>query len=323
MDRKVNRFHLASIVRILVVFPTVFATGCILRDPLTSSFPEPPPPETLPPVPMEAGLQVLVLGDWGTGGDGQRALAESIAATHAANPPNFVLTVGDNFYPDGVQGPDDPMWESHFESVYEGPFWDRIVFQAILGNHDHHGVPDAQIEYSDVSPKWDMPGRYYFVEREVPGGATALFLALDTEPFSKEDSSATHIQSDWADAVLDGATADWVVVAGHHPVVTAGWHKSNEDVGTVVWPLIEGRAHLYVSGHNHSTELLETAIDVPQLVCGGGGGTDNAYRVGDTDGTLTSFTNGGWCMLRFWPSVMAVDLHDREGGIQYRYLIER
>jgi acid phosphatase len=265
----------------------------------------------------------VVIGDWGTGEEGQKALGESIARTHADAPPAFVLTVGDNFYPDGVQSVDDPMWETHFESVYQGPFWEKMTFQAVLGNHDHYGVPEAQIEYSDVSDRWSMPGWYYALEKEVPGGGSVLFLALDTQPFSKEDSAATAIQVEWADSVLDGATADWVIVAGHHPAVTGGWHEPNEDVQTVVWPLIAGRSHLYVSGHNHSTELLETAIGVPQAVCGGGGGLDNAYRVSDTEETLKSFTNGGWCVLRFWPQAMAVELRDREGGIQYRYLTEK
>jgi hypothetical protein len=246
-----------------------------------------------------------------------------MAATHAADPPDFVLTVGDNFYPDGVQSPDDPMWETHFESVYQGGFWDDIVFQAVLGNHDHYGVPDAQVEYSNVSGKWAMPARYYAFEKEVPGGAKALFLALDTQPISKEDRAATEAQGEWADSVLDNATAEWVIVAGHHPAVTGGWHEPNEDIQTVVWPLIAGRTDLYVSGHNHSTELLETEIDVLQAVCGGGGGTDNDYRVGDTDRTLKAFTTGGWCMIRLWPEVMAIDLHDREGGIQFRHLVER
>ena len=300
-----------------------FLGSCFLQHPISKSFPEPPPPESLPVVPDGPSLNVLVLGDWGTGGDGQRELAVNMAATHAADPPAFILTVGDNIYPDGVADVDDPLWESHFESVYAGPFWEAMPFQAVLGNHDHYGNPDAQVEYSDLSERWNMPARYYAFEESVPGGGSALFLALDTQPFFKEDSVETRVQQQWADSVLNASGAEWTVVAGHHPAVTGGWHKSNTDIQAAIWPVIMGRSHVYVSGHNHSTEFLTTAIGTPQAVCGGGGGTDNAYRVGTTEGSLDHFTNGGWCFLRIWPDLMAVDLHDREGGVQFRYLIER
>jgi acid phosphatase len=246
-----------------------------------------------------------------------------MASAHQADPPAFVLTVGDNFYPDGVLTTADPLWVSHFETVYEGPFWAGMPFHPVLGNHDHHGQPDAQVEYSLVSDRWNMPARYYAFDRPVPGGGTALFLALDTQPFVTPDLVAGARQREWADSVLDASAADWVVVAGHHPAVTGGWHDSNEDIQEALWPLIAGRTHLYVSGHNHSTELLETPIGVAQGVCGGGGGLDNPYRVSETEETVDAFTNGGWCFLRIWPEVMAVDLHDREGGIQFRYLIQR
>ena len=302
--------------------PVLFLSSCLLRDPFTDSIPTPPPPDSLPALPSGPSLDVLVMADWGTGGPGQRALGESIARTHADSPPAFVVSVGDNFYPDGVMRTDDPIWRTHFETMYVGPFWEEMTFQAILGNHDHHGNPDAQVGYSETSSRWDMPSRYYAVEREIPGGASALFLALDTEPIARRESGALD-QREWADSVLRRTSADWIVVGGHHPVATGGWHKPEGTVKSALWPLLGARADLYVSGHNHSTEFLETQVGTLQAVCGGGGGVDNPYRVNPTVGTLASFTNGGWCFLRFWPEVLAIDLHDREGGIQFRYLIRK
>ncbi|MGD2120579.1 MAG: metallophosphoesterase [Gemmatimonadota bacterium] len=302
--------------------PALFLAGCLLRDPFTDSIPTPPDPEALPVLPSGPSLQVLAFGDWGTGEEGQRALAEVMAATHAESPPDFTLTLGDNFYPDGVLGPDDPMWESHFESVYTGPFWENMHFQAVLGNHDHHGNSDAQIEYSEISSRWDMPARYYSVEKEIPGGGSVLFLALDTEPIAKQTPGSEE-QREWADSVLRRTSAHWVVVGGHHPVATGGWHKPEGTVKSTLLPLLGARVDVYLSGHNHSTELIETEVGTLQAVCGGGGGLDNPYRVKSTTGTLHSFTNGGWCFLRIWPEVLAVDVHDREGAVQFRYLIQR
>jgi acid phosphatase len=232
------------------------------------------------------------------------------------------MTVGDNFYPDGVTGTEDPIWDTHFETMYQGPFWENMVFQGILGNHDYHGNPDAQVEYSEVSSRWEMPARYYAFERQIPGGGSALFLALDTSPIARREPTAMA-QREWADSVLRRTAAHWVVVGGHHPVATGGWHRREGTIKSALWPLLGARVDVYVSGHNHSTELLETQVGTLQAVCGGGGGLDNPYRVRPTPETLDSFTNGGWCYLRFWPEVLVIDLYDREGGIQFRRLIRR
>lgn len=35
--------------------------------------------------------------------------------------PEFVLALGDNFYDDGVKGPDDPQFLSKFEDTFKAP----------------------------------------------------------------------------------------------------------------------------------------------------------------------------------------------------------
>lgn len=305
-----------------IIFGTILSSGCFLRDPPNDSIPPRPLLSDFPALPSGPSLQVLVLGDWGTGKEGQRALARVMARTHEDSPPAFVLTVGDNFYPDGVEGPGDPLWESHFETVYAGPFWESLVFFGVLGNHDHHQRPEGQIQYGTISPRWEMPDRYYAFEREIPGGGSALFLALDTEPIATRDPPSI-LQREWADSVLRRSTADWTVMAGHHPTATGGWHKPEGAIKDALWPLMGGTTDIYVAGHNHTTELLDTEVGTLQAVCGGGGGLDNPHRVRPVEGTLAAFTNGGWCYLRIWPQAMVVDLYDREGGLQFRHLVRR
>src|SRR5688500_17980527 len=59
-------------------------------------------------------LHFLVFGDWGTGTQQQKDVAEALARyaqAHAAvAPAQFVVSVGDNFYESGVSGVDDPQW---------------------------------------------------------------------------------------------------------------------------------------------------------------------------------------------------------------------
>ena len=314
---------MARLSRILAVLILLLPeTGCLYRRPWVDDAFTATTPENLPALPQGPALRVLVLGDFGTGGEGQTEVSRSIALTHAPNPPHLVLTVGDNFYPKGVESIDDPLWESVFEQVYSGDFWDALVFFPALGNHDTDGNERAQIRYSGRSSRWSMPGNYYTFRRSLPSGDTVRFLALDTNVLTRGGDRA-QAQVEWVDSVLGASNDRWVLAYGHHPMVTGGWHGPNETVREYLSPRFQGRVPLFLSGHNHSTELLRVSEGLLQAVCGGGAGRDNAYRVDFTPQTLSAFSNGGWCFLHIWSDTVAIELYNRVGTLRFRHLIAR
>ncbi len=309
-------------VRLAVLSLLLVPAGCHVPPPSADLIQGAPTPEDIPSLPPGPSLDVLVLGDHGTGDEGQAMVANSIAAALENDPPDLVLTVGDNFYPDGVESVEDPVWSANFERVYAGSFWDGLVFHPTLGNHDHHGNIQAQIQYSGLSPRWHMPGRFHAFRRALPSGDSVLFLALDTNA-ATDDTLFARTQAAWADSVLGSTQAGWVLAYGHHPLATVGRHGPEEAVQDLLLPLFEDRVPLYLSGHNHSTELLPVNETLLQVVCGGGAARDKAYRVDPTDETLFAFTNGGWCHLRIWPGLVAVELYDRTGALRYRHLLQK
>ena len=91
----------------------------------------------------EGDLVFEIVGDWGRGTDDQRRVASAMAKVAGDLNCRFVISTGDNFYPSGVSGVDDPRWVKDFESVYSesslmGPWY------SVLGNHDHKGSAAAQ-----------------------------------------------------------------------------------------------------------------------------------------------------------------------------------
>jgi hypothetical protein len=295
-------------------------TGCLPRKPWIDDALTAGTPSDLPPLPTGPALRVLVFGDSGTGDEGQAEVSRAMADTHASDPPDLVLTVGDNFYPNGVESVDDPLWQEVFEEVYSGGFWNEVVFFPTLGNHDAAGNERAEFEYSDRSPRWTMPGNYYTFRRSLPSGDTVRFLALDTNLLDQAGAGA-RLQVEWVDSVLEASHDRWVLAYGHHPMATGGWHAPNQTVREYLSPRFQGRVPLFLSGHNHSLELLEVSTDLLQAVCGGGGGRGNSYRVDSTPRTLMAFSNGGWCFLRIWSDVMAIELYNRVGTLRFRHLI--
>ena len=298
----------------------VLGTGCAHSGPGLDFTYTAIPPQDLPPLPEGPSLRVLVLGDWGTGGAGQKALAGVIELTHGEAPPDLVLTVGDNFYPHGVMGLYDPLFETAFENVYSSPFWEPLVFFPTLGNHDYDGSVIDQLKYSERNSRWSLTAQYYTFQKPLPSGESVRFLALDTQ-YIRSRGGRTEVRLEFIDSVLDIATDRWIVAYGHHPMATVGLHPPDKPMLERVAPLLEGRVPLYLAGHNHSLELLPVSEKLMQGVCGGGGGRDNPYPVRPTPEALAAFTHGGWCFLHFMDDYLVLELYNHGGVPQYRHII--
>ena len=234
-------------------------------------------------LPAQAAGQTLpfvLIGDWGRHGrDNQTDVAIQMGKTAASINSQFVISLGDNFYENGVTGLDDPYWQTSFEDIYTATSL-QTPWKVILGNHDYRGNVQAQLDYSNVSRRWQLPARYYSVTQKLPDGGSADFFYIDTSPFiSAYIGTTTDIagqdtakQMAWLDSALGSSTARWKIVIGHHPIYTALTGKDHDqpDMIAHIDPIL--RAHnvpIYINGHDHS--LQSTTIKGITYVTNGAG----------------------------------------------------
>ncbi len=246
----------------------------------------------------KAALTFLAVGDWGRGGDfHQQDVADQMGKAANDLSASFIVSVGDNFYEDGVTGVDDPAWQASFENVYKAPSL-QVPWYVALGNHDYHGNSQAQIDYSGKSRRWRMPSRWFSFSQKAPDGAKVDFFVLDTSPLIKKyyDDGAqkvkvagqdTAAQLAWFEQALAASDADWKIVIGHHPVYsggklatvganTAADNKGESSPGgsidlvNLIDPILQKHSvHLYLNGHDH--DLQHVARGVTHYVCTGAG----------------------------------------------------
>ena len=62
-------------------------------------------------------LRFLAIGDWGAGDDGQERVAMAMGNWSAERNPEFILSLGDNFYPVGVASVNDTQWDTKWRHV--------------------------------------------------------------------------------------------------------------------------------------------------------------------------------------------------------------
>ena len=215
---------------------------------------------------VDGALQFAVVGDWGRGGlyygkDVAEQLAKAVTGIGA----DFIVSTGDNIYPRGVASVNDPLWNLAFENVFwQYPLWRN--WYVVLGNHDYGGNPQAQVDYSKVSIRWNMPSFYYSFKKKIDATHSALFVFLDTNPFNpsyyndedygpKIRQQDTTAQKQWLEKVLSDAdtTIIWKFAFGHHPLYTAGNRAMDiPPVRNSLEAIFEKyKVDVYISGHEH------------------------------------------------------------------------
>jgi tartrate-resistant acid phosphatase type 5 len=278
----------------------------------------------LPASAAAAELPFVLIGDWGRHGtDSQTAVANQMGETATAIGSRFTVSVGDNFYEDGVTGLDDPYWQTSFEDIYTADSL-QSPWKIILGNHDYRGNVQAQLDYSNQSRRWQLPSRYYKESLTLPDGGKADIFYIDTSPFisyyigSKVDIAGqdSQAQADWLDKALNASTARWKIVIGHHPIYTTitGFGHDQPDLIARIDPIL--RAHkvpIYICGHDHT--LQSTTLNGITYVVNGAG--SNTYSPGPPG--RPGFLSGdhGFMTIKLSSEKLDFELIDKRGKTLY------
>jgi len=273
----------------------------------------------------------LAIGDWGRqGARDQTAVARAMGRAAEELGSRFVLSVGDNFYPAGVQSVDDPNWKESFEDVYTAASL-QTPWYAALGNHDYRGKPKAQIRYSARSKRWNMPNRYYRVDSADLPADLDVFV-LDTTPMA-DDAGETLMrlaswgrlstpkpsrQLSWLDAQLSQSRATWKVVVGHHPIHSGGRHGGSAVLAQDVEPLLEKHGvQVYICGHDHSLQHIRAGGT--HHICSGSGAS--AGDVSHIDGTLFAAARPGFATFTLQAGAMRLGFRGADGATLYEATI--
>lgn len=213
--------------------------------------------------PIHAGSDpsyVVILGDTGTGEQKQYDIANRVKKYCQNHNCYSAFIAGDVIYNDGVSNLSDPQFDTKFEDPYAQV---DLVFNIAYGNHDYHGCTKCYMDYSDLSPKWNMPFKYYKVSYP------------DVDYFVINTEKVTQKQQDWLASKLSTSKAKWKVVVGHKPLITYEASHTGErwDGRQEIKSIICRNADVYVTGHAHLLEDIGKVTDctVKQLISGGGG----------------------------------------------------
>jgi hypothetical protein len=259
------------------------------------------PPAVFSVRPAGQPIRIVGMGDFGSGSDAQRSVAAAIVRMGAAQPFDFGLTFGDNFYPSGMTGTDDPRWRDWWEGLY-GPL--GITFYPTLGNHEWYSDDGAAAEIAYRSPTWRFPSPYYSFT-----AGSVQFFAIDTTEISEAEVI-------WLDKAIAASTARWKVVYGHHPIFAPEKNAKNgaymKYMQARLWPILRGRVDAYLCGHQHAMAHMDAREGV-HFFMSGGGGAPLSKVARKSPGALFAESTFGFLTLQADGARMTIAIFDTDG----------
>lgn len=305
----------------------------------------PPPGDATPPAAKRT--RFIAMGDTGKGNTDQRKVAVALRDVCAQKGCDFVLLLGDNIYNAGVDSVTDPQWQQKFEQPYHDV---NLPFYVALGNHDYGGklIIDApgignewdrgkiEVEYTQVSAKWNMPDTHYTFSFNHVG-----FVVLDTNAIIWENT-VWGDQAAWLpSAMMEVEGKDWVFLAGHHPYRSNGTHGNagNYDApelagipignplpiqnGASVKDFFDdhvcGLGQVYFSGHDHSRQWLNepSALCGTEMIVTGAGASTTEIRDRGNASFFEDASKVGFMWVDVDGNTFTGEFYDGDGNLDF------
>jgi 3',5'-cyclic AMP phosphodiesterase CpdA len=262
------------------------------------------------PVDQDSSFIFAVVGDSGSGGKGQLAVAALLGRLE----PDLILHTGNVIYPAGE--------ERHYDRRYFAPYRNLIktvpVFP-VLGNHNVRKENGAAF-LENFRPPLGSPGstkRYYSFDW---GGAH--FVALDRELYYGDKRSSPEEQKAFLQEGLAATRKRWRVAFLHRSPYGSSRHGGDEKVREDLEPLfVRCGVDLVFSGHDHVYERTVPVRGVTYVVSGGGG--RRLYRAGNDERTACSKSAHHAVLVRVDGGRLLLEAVEADGTVMDRAELNR
>ncbi len=294
---------------------------------------------TVPFTINKKALNFIAMGDWGRNGEyKQKEVADQMGITAKIMSADFIVATGDNFYPSGVASTQDHRWLDSYENVYTSHSLQNNWY-VVLGNHDYKGNVQAEIDYTKIDRRWNMPARYYSKIMTLNNDTTqqVLLVFLDTTPLIAEYyQSAEHadvktqdslVQRKWLEGILNTSSPNlkWKIVFGHHPLYTGGKRmKANETIELqhLLKPILEKyKVDAYICGHEHSMQYIKPDGKTHYFVSGAG--SETTPVIIHPEGGKYAISENGFITFSLTPDTLLAQVISYKGNVLYKVEINK
>jgi len=251
-------------------------------------------------------ITFAAIGDFGSNDANELDVANLVKSWN----PDFIITLGDNNYPDGEAATIDANIGKYYQEFiypYQGSYGAGATtnrFWPCIGNRDWDNQTGAKLQpYLDY---FTLPNneRYYdFVRGPVH------FFALDSDVDEPDGITSASTQAQWLQNKLAASTAPWKIVYFHHPP-----YSSRTSFTKLQWSFQAWGADAVLSGHAHVYERV-MKDGFPYFTNGLGGDSTGSFET-SIPGSLVRFGDDyGALRISASASVITFEFITRRGVV--------
>lgn len=282
---------------------------------------------------MDDRFNFYVVNDLGRNGYyDQKPIAERMGEMEGIIGFEFVAALGDVHHFEGVASVNDPLWMTNYELVYAHPEL-MVEWFPVMGNHEYRGNTQAVLDYTRVSRRWCMPGRYYTKLYRTDDGATVRLIFIDTTPLidkyrEEEDTYPDAVKQEnrkqlqWLDSLLSVNQSTWTIVMGHHPIYaqTSKSESERTDMQQRVNTILKKHnVDMYICGHIHNYQhIRRTDSSIDYIV---NTSASLSRKVKPTEGTVFCSGETGFSVCSASAKDLRFYMLDKEGRVLH--VVER
>jgi hypothetical protein len=256
-----------------------------------------------------------VIGDFGTDTQGEADVAALVKSWN----PDYIVTVGDNSYPDANPSVIDKNIGKYYHDYiynYTGSYGAGSPtrrFYPALGNHDWGNVVPG--DASSYLSYFDLPGneRYY----DFTAGPVHFFI-IDSDLSEPDGTTPSSVQGQWLKNKLAAATEPHKVVVMHHPAYNSGGAHGSES--RMRWPFAKWGATTVFAGHEHIYERLNEE-GIPFFTNGLGGQTVSNTGTAIAGSQIQYNANVGAMLVDATDTTMQFRFYTRSGALIDNYTL--
>jgi predicted phosphodiesterase len=260
-----------------------------------------------------------VIGDFGDNSTPEADVANLVNSWNV----DFIVTVGDNNYPDGEASTiDENIGQYYHAYIYpyigsygSGSPGNQNRFFPVVGNHDWDSQAelDPYLDYFDL-PKNDESNNeeyYDFVWGDVH------FFMIDSDPRQADGIEETSAQALWIKDKMLNSTAKWKIAVLHRPP----YHSTGSQYNEMRWPFKSWGADAVLSGHKHNYERL-IVDDLLYFVNGLGGKDRQSFNSIRSESQFHYKDDYGAMLVEATSGAISFAFYTRTGSLMDSYEID-
>ena len=263
----------------------------------------------------DESLTFAVVGDTGTGGRNQMAVASAMVEAYKERPYPVVAHVGDVSYYGSIAD----RWFEVFEQPYAPLLNAGVEFEVAVGNHEleEEISEDADQDIVDLLERIGEEGAFW---SQVYGPVEFFVIDSSTPQIT---GNAVEEQLEWLDGALAASTAPWKVAITHFPPYGSGPKRgSNIPVRDALEPLfVQYGVDLVLTGHDHFYERTKPQQGVVYVISGAGAKISDIGE--DADFTALAREGLQFMMIEVEGDTLRAEAIDEKGTVFDEFTITK